>query len=133
MKSRKIHWGGGIGDNSKAKNPARGWPVCCSGYRAELIKAKKHLTENIKEVTCENCLRIVYPSLKDEEKKGIKDMFKNQNGSSNPASKLTWKIVGEIREDYRTGNFTQKQLAEKYKISMSNVGKITRRESWNTL
>jgi len=33
-----------------------GWPCCCSGIQAELIKEEGFLTNDPKEVTCKRCL-----------------------------------------------------------------------------
>jgi len=57
-------------------------------------------------------------------------MFSNQNGSRNPASKLTWKIVNEIRAEYAKGYATYDSLAEKYNVSSSTIGRLLRRETW---
>ena len=56
--------------------------------------------------------------------------FANQNGSKNPASKLTWKIVDEIRKEYKKGYSTHESLAKKYNISSSTIGRLLRRETW---
>jgi len=45
-------------------------------------------------------------------------------------SKLTKKIVLEIRADWATGKYTQKQLAEKYNTSRQHIGKIVNRKIW---
>lgn len=123
MKPLKIHWGGG------SEKHATNLPVCCRGYRAELIKAKKRITSKVQEVTCEKCLIIIGPQLTKEER-GTINMFGDQSGSKNPASKLTWEIVRSIRDDYKKGCATQKNLSEKYNVSPSTIGKILRRESW---
>jgi len=128
---KKIHWGGGI-TTEKKNNLTKylpGFPCCCSGYRAEFIKAKNYLTTDIKNVTCQNCLRLIVAH-KIDTKNEVSNMFKNQNGSSNPSSKLAWKIVDEIRSEYAKGYATQRILAKKYKVAPSTIGKILRRESW---
>ena len=45
-------------------------------------------------------------------------------------SKLTEKIVLEIRADWATGKYTQQHLAEKYDVSRSLIGQIVNRKIW---
>ena len=45
-------------------------------------------------------------------------------------SKLTEQQVLEIRADWATGKYTQKQLAEKYDVSISLIGQIVNRKIW---
>ncbi|HEY5268241.1 MAG TPA: GIY-YIG nuclease family protein [Candidatus Saccharimonadales bacterium] len=63
----------------------------------------------------------------EEFKNSARLMF---SGEKSNTAKLTWEIVNLIREDYKTGNFTQKQLSIKHNTSLSNVGSILRNESW---
>lgn len=56
--------------------------------------------------------------------------FHNQNGIKNPSSKLTWRIVEEIRNEYKNGYSTYDSLAEKYNVSTSTIGRLLRRETW---
>jgi group I intron endonuclease len=50
-----------------------------------------------------------------------------ENGT---ASKLTWEIVKDIRDCYKSGKYTQKMLADKYNISTANVCLIVNRRTW---
>ena len=45
-------------------------------------------------------------------------------------SKLTEQQVLEIRADWATGKYTQKQLAEKYDVSISLISQIVNRKTW---
>ena len=45
-------------------------------------------------------------------------------------SKLTEKIVLEIRADWATGKYTQKELAKKYDVSISTISNIVNRKTW---
>jgi len=45
-------------------------------------------------------------------------------------SKLTKQQVLEIRADWATGKYTQKQLAEKYKTSQQHISLIVNRKIW---
>lgn len=52
-------------------------------------------------------------------------------GSGNKNSKLTEDQVINIREEYRTKNFTYKQLADKYKVGVTLIGYIINNKVWN--
>jgi len=54
----------------------------------------------------------------------------HNSGGNNPNSKLTEKIVLEIRADWATGKYTQQQLAEKYNVSRSLISLIVNRKIW---
>jgi hypothetical protein len=51
-------------------------------------------------------------------------------GSGNKMSKLTEEQVIQMREDRKTGNFTYKQLAEKYSVGLTLVGYIINNKVW---
>lgn len=55
-------------------------------------------------------------------------MALTRTGENNPFSKLTWKIVKEIREKYNSGNYTQKQLEREY--STKQINKIVNNKIW---
>lgn len=44
--------------------------------------------------------------------------------------KLTWELVDEIREKYKTGNYSQRQLAKEYNISSTTIGQVLRNQAW---
>jgi len=44
--------------------------------------------------------------------------------------KLTMKIVNEIRGLYKTGNYTQKELAKKYDVSRREINFIINNKHW---
>lgn len=51
-------------------------------------------------------------------------------GIKNPNAKLTEDQVKEIRELYSRGNVYQRELANKYNITQTQVGLIIREKSW---
>ena len=51
-------------------------------------------------------------------------------GENNGHSKFTWEIINAIREEYKQGEVTQKELAEKYEISASHVSNIVNNRVW---
>lgn len=53
----KIHWGGGLRNATTVWTP--GYPCCCSGRRAEMIKYKGSLTTDPDKITCKMCANMV--------------------------------------------------------------------------
>ena len=53
-----------------------------------------------------------------------------QAGEDNPMSKLTWEMVGGIRERYATGAFTQKELGIEFLVSRQAIGRIVNGRGW---
>lgn len=52
------------------------------------------------------------------------------NGERIFQSKLTTSQILEIREKYSSGNFTQYQLAEEYKVSQPQIHLIIKKKNW---
>lgn len=52
-----------------------------------------------------------------------------KNGEKNPAVKLTWDKVYNIREKYKLGKL-QKELAEEYDVSRHTIMRIIHNRSW---
>lgn len=48
----------------------------------------------------------------------------------NKRNTITLQIANEIRDLYKTGDYTQQQLAEKYVISQNTISKIIRNKFW---
>ena len=53
-----------------------------------------------------------------------------RKGEQSNLAKLTTNGIKEIRNKYLIGNITQKQLAEEYRSTQTNIGLIVRRETW---
>lgn len=63
----------------------------------------------------------------------IQDMIKKNRqarGENHGLAKLKDEQVLEIRIKYSTGEFTQKQLAEEYKIDQAGISNIVNRKTW---
>lgn len=58
---------------------------------------------------------------------------KGPRGELQGQSKLKKEEVLEIRKLYKTGNYSQRKLAEKFKVNQGHIGKIVRRERWSHL
>jgi len=64
----------------------------------------------------------------DAAKKGRLAQLK---GEAHPSVKLTNDKVRKIRELYKTGKFTQKQLGFLYEVGRTNIGMIVRGKTWS--
>lgn len=51
-------------------------------------------------------------------------------GAQHPTAKLTEQETAQLRQEYATGRYTQRELGKKYGISQSQVGAIVRHECW---
>lgn len=51
-------------------------------------------------------------------------------GEKNPAAKLTLAQVNEIRQRYKTGGISQRQLAKHFGVGKTIIGSIVRGEKW---
>jgi hypothetical protein len=58
---------------------------------------------------------------------------KTNNSRYKGSTKMTIDKVKAMRDLYRTGDFTQKKLAGLFNIAESNVGRITRKETWRDI
>ena len=68
--------------------------------------------------------------LTPEHKEKIRENARYGHAAKREKSKLTWDIVREIRAKYKTGEYTQKQLAEEYGLSRMHVSLIVRNKTW---
>ncbi len=59
-----------------------------------------------------------------------KAMSKSTRGENNPMTKFTEDDIREIRTLYSTGEYTLTNIAEKYNVTIGNIGHITSRRTW---
>lgn len=52
-------------------------------------------------------------------------------GIRNTNAKITADIASEIREMYKTGNLSQREIGEKFGIKQANVSRIIIRKYWS--
>lgn len=71
-------------------------------------------------------------NMNDRERKE-RNILPHSKGENHGMSKLTEKEVKEIRELYKTKNYTYRFLAELYNVSFSNIRKIIKRWTWEWL
>jgi len=62
--------------------------------------------------------------------KWSKERIEKFSGENSPVSKLTWIKVNQIRNLYLTGNYSHKQLSEKYDVAESQIGFIINNKAW---
>tara|TARA_R110000822_G_scaffold254096_1_gene380483 strand:- start:3298 stop:3981 length:684 start_codon:yes stop_codon:yes gene_type:complete len=67
---------------------------------------------------------------KSEEAK--KKISKANSGENNGQAKMTWETVRAIRQEYKTTNTTQKELAKKYGVSPYMVFSVVNNKCWRT-
>lgn len=69
--------------------------------------------------------------LSEEEKQKISDFHKGKwIGKKSNSAKLTWILVDEIREKYKTGNYSTRSLGKEYNVEHSTIGAIIRYKTW---
>ena len=61
---------------------------------------------------------------------GKQKMSESNKGEKNAYSKLTCVQVREIREKYKTGDVTYKQLSEEYEVAISTIQKVIENRTW---
>lgn len=52
-------------------------------------------------------------------------------GEKNNNSKLTQEIANAIRSIYSDGQYTMRQLSNKYSVGLSSISRVIRHENWN--
>ena len=65
-----------------------------------------------------------------ESLSGDKNPMFGRTGDKNPAAKLNWEIVREIRILYKEGNMSYRKLAEKYNVSSYTIECVIKYKSW---
>jgi hypothetical protein len=54
-----------------------------------------------------------------------------QSGENSPHSRINWADVNQIRDLYASGEWTQKQLGDKFGIAQVTISRIVTFQSWN--
>lgn len=89
----------------------------------------RHIDGNRKNNKASN---LVYGTAKEnQDDRGIHGT--KSYGEWNGNSYLTEKEIVEIREKYRTGRYTHRQLAKEYHVVHTTIGDIVRKEIWKHL
>lgn len=91
------------------------WPQPCALHKCDYRRCVRpsHLFEGTKD-----------ENLEDMVKKG-----RSAHGENRPDAKLPDKSATSIRRKYKTGDYTQRQLADEYNIDQSWVSRIIQRKA----
>lgn len=65
-----------------------------------------------------------------ESSLGDKNSMYGRTGDKNPASKLNWSLVGEIRSLYETGTTSIRKLSKLYNVSNATIESILKNRTW---
>ncbi len=65
-----------------------------------------------------------------ESSSGEKNGMFGRTGDKNPASKLTWEIVDDIREIYKSGESSIRKLAKRYGVSNMTIENVIKNRTW---
>jgi group I intron endonuclease len=68
--------------------------------------------------------KVAHQPPSEKTKKKLSNLAKLRVGHKNPNSRLTPSQVKEIREDFNKKELTNKQIAEKYSVSLSTIKRI---------
>jgi hypothetical protein len=55
----------------------------------------------------------------------------SRKGENNTKAKLTETFIKEIREKYKSGKYTQKQLGKEYNVAQAHISTIVKGKTWN--
>lgn len=100
--------------------------------------SKSHIGKKISEETKRKMSESRKGQKRTEETKrkmsealsGDKNPMYGRTGDKNPASKLNWNIVREIRELYKEGNTSIRKLAKKYNVSNITIENVIKYRTW---
>jgi group I intron endonuclease len=67
----------------------------------------------------------------EERRNNISNALKGKcAGVNNPAAKINFEIAAKMREDYKSGQYSQKQLCKKYNVSIRTVQSTLYNKIW---
>tara|TARA_Y100000310_G_scaffold302265_1_gene339401 strand:- start:95 stop:772 length:678 start_codon:yes stop_codon:yes gene_type:complete len=70
------------------------------------------------------------PSTGPRSEETKRKISKANSGENNGQSKMNWKTVRKIRQDYISGEYSQKSLSEKYNVSCYMVWSVVNNKRW---
>lgn len=88
----------------------------------------RHLNGNTKDSRLTN---LKYGSFSQNNHDAVKHgTFRDMKGSKHHLAKLTEEKVLDIRNQYSTGNFSQRQLAKTFNVSQQTISDIITKKLW---
>ena len=88
----------------------------------------RHLNDNPADNRIAN---LAWGTYSDNQQDSIRnDKHRAPKGVANGGAKLTEDDVREIRRLYATGNFTRRELARQFGVSVPTISKIVNRQTW---
>lgn len=95
---------------------------CCNGYEVNHIDGDK--TNNY-------VWNLEYVTRSENVKHSYKLGLQRQDGENNGNSKLKEEDVLKIRNLYKIKNYTQKEIAKKFKVNKATISRIIKRKIWS--
>lgn len=90
--------------------------------------SKSHIGQ---QAWCKGLPKELQPRFGQKQSQETKNKISKLNsGENNGMATLTKEIVELIRNDYKTGNYMQKDLAIKYKVSNYQIWSIVNNKRW---
>ena len=115
MNNRSV----GFNKSVTAGHPTKGRRVSPE-TRAKMRQAKKGYTP-----AC------AHMSMSEEGKNRLSEIGKTRTGHRNPNSRLTPEQIEEMRKDFEAGSLKNREIAKKYKVSISTVKRVKGRRTYN--
>lgn len=105
------------------------WRACCNPAHLTLATQRKNSVDMAK--------RGLHPYMDSPEYRRTREGWWTAGchgpGEGNGNAKLTAEIVTEIRDLYATRKWRQVDLAERYGLGQSHIGRLVRGEAWGHL
>lgn len=91
----------------------------------------KHHKENTKKKISESQIGSKNHNFGKKCLENIKQNLSNKfSGEGSSSAKLSWEEINEIREKYKTGNYSYEKLGKFYNVTGSAIGRIINNKTW---
>lgn len=128
-------WLGSLNHNGYGRFWVNNKTISASRFSYELhfepVKEGFFVLHKCDNPECTNPQHLFVGTLKENmEDMSKKGRCRDQLGEKNNMAILTKKDVMEMRELYKTGNYTQKELAKKYGVALSTANQAINNKRW---